>query len=462
LAVLLLLLLLLLDTMVSAPSDPVKLIVVGLGQRARAYCKFIDQEYEQAKVVAVAEPTQARRDNFARQFSVPEDACFKDYKDIAAMGPKAFGADAVLICTQDRMHKECVLAFAPLNYHILCEKPMAPHLEDCKAMYDAVRKSGQIFGMGHVLRYSPHNRTLKKLLDDKVVGDIITINHVEPVGHTHFAHSFVRGNWGREADSSFALLAKSCHDIDILQYFMQSTSTNDHKTLPVAVQSFGSLTHFKRSNKPAEAGDATKCTACDYERTCPYSAKKIYIDSFEGSGAGGWGFWRVISDVEELASIRHSLATTNYGTCVYELDNDVCDNQIVNLTYNTPYGQATVAFTMIAFSTAQCVRKTTIYGSNGELNADGEDKITVHDFRTDKITEYEVPQIKEAGGSHGGGDFGLFRSFLEAIGGVKRGESVDAMQLEHIGCTPLDVFKSHEIVFDAEKSRRQGKVITLS
>jgi predicted dehydrogenase len=112
---------------------------------------------------------------------------------------------------------------------------------------------------------------VKAVIDSGALGEIINIQHIEPVGNQHFAHSYVRGNWGKEADATFALMAKSCHDIDIVSYYLSGLT-------PVKVHSFGSIGHFKRSKKPKEAGAATRCLDCSFEQDCVWSAKKIYVE----------------------------------------------------------------------------------------------------------------------------------------------------------------------------------------
>jgi hypothetical protein len=139
-----------------------------------------------------------------------------------------------------------------------------------------------------VMRYSPYSQEISKIVSSRSLGELVNIVQVEPVGHYHFAHSFVRGNWANEEQSSFSLLTKccqyaciihqsmchqlinfenSCSDIDIIcKWFAPST--------PVRISSFGSLRHFQKSAKPPEAGMATRCLKCPIEKDCPYSAKK--------------------------------------------------------------------------------------------------------------------------------------------------------------------------------------------
>jgi predicted dehydrogenase len=133
---------------------------------------------------------------------------FDDWAKVAAL-PKF--ADAVVISVMDHLHAPVVSAFSKLGYHILVEKPMATSVADCVNMAKEVDAAGDlIFGVGHVLRYSPYNTLVKEVLDSGVIGEIVNIQHMEPVGNEHFSHSFVRGNWKSESETSFALMTKCC------------------------------------------------------------------------------------------------------------------------------------------------------------------------------------------------------------------------------------------------------------
>ncbi|MFF7251065.1 Gfo/Idh/MocA family oxidoreductase [Embleya sp. NPDC008237] len=209
-----------------------------------------------AALVAVADPDPARRGALAAEFGIPDDRVFADWRDLAAL-PRL--ADAVIVATPDRLHADPAVAFADLGYALLLEKPMAPTEHEARRIVDAAVRNDVLFAVCHVLRYTPYSVTLKRLIDTGRIGDVVSVEHLEPVGWWHQAHSYVRGQWAVEAESSSMLLAKSCHDIDWLGHLVGR---------PVArVSSFGGLHHFRTENKPAGAGD--RCVTCPVERTAP-------------------------------------------------------------------------------------------------------------------------------------------------------------------------------------------------
>lgn len=425
----------------STSGEPITLAVIGCGQRGNAYASYALREPSACKVVAIAEIRPKTRSLFAQAHAVDKSLIFNSWRELhqaSADTIKTVGkrlADAVIVAVHDQMHMEVVLAFAAQGYHILCEKPMSTNLEDCIKMEAAVKKAGIIFGMGHVLRYSPYNAALTEVVRSGELGPLINIVHVEPIGYYHFAHSYVRGHWAKEEESCFSLMTKSCHDIDILYHWLSPSG-------PSRVSSFGSLRHFRKESKPPAAGAATKCLECPYEKDCAYSAKKIYLDRVS-EGHKGWPVSPIVDGVPDIESVEYALRHTKWGQCVYESDNNVCDNQVVNLEFDNG---ATASFTMVAQTSLICERQSRLHFAFGEIVGDMT-SFTVTDFRKG-TTKTHTPKLE--GGGHGGGDLGLIRTFVEA---VRTGRQ------ELLGTDVSEVLKSHLTVFAAEASRREGRVV---
>ncbi|KAJ7179848.1 hypothetical protein C8R43DRAFT_1055757 [Mycena crocata] len=427
--------------MPTVPRTPVTLAIIGCGQRGKAYAAYALQSPDFCKVVAIAEPRPKTQRRFADAHKVDQTLVFDSWQALHAASEETINtigkrlADAVVIAVQDHMHKEVVLAFAAQGYNILCEKPMATSLEDIIEIEEAVNRAGTIFGMGHVMRYSPYSREITEYVRSGALGKLVNIVQVEPVGYYHFAHSYVRGNWNTEKDSSFSLMTKCCHDIDIICFWL-SPST------PARVSSFGSLQHFRKSSKPEEAGNALRCLDCPMEKDCAYSAKKIYLDPVS-RGSTGWPVSPLVDGVPDIENVTHALRTGPYGQCVYESPNDVCDHQVVNFEFSDG---ASASFTMVAYTSLICDRQVRLHFTHGEIVGDMR-TFTVHDFRTGARTQ-SVP--RDEGGGHGGGDLGLIRAFVKAV----RTGRQDAL-----GTTLAEVVKSHMTVFAAETSRKEGRVV---
>jgi predicted dehydrogenase len=418
--------------MMAQSKKPITAVIVGAGGRGMTYAAFALEHSDRLKIVGVAEPRPFNRQKMAEIYELPSQNVFSDWKDLAA---KPRLADVAIICTQDRMHLDPAVAFASLKYHLLLEKPMAPNEADCVRIVEAVKANHILFGVCHVMRYTRYTQTLKSVLASGAIGEIVSIQHLEPVGYWHQAHSFVRGNWGNSVKSSPMLLSKSCHDLDWLRYVMGTSCK--------AVSSFGALIHFKKSQKPAQAGKATRCLACAYEHECPYSAKKIYLGRLEHGEA--WWPVDVLTPEPTVATVTAALENGPYGLCVYECDNDVVDQQVVNMLFE---GDKTAAFTMTAF-TKQADRKTRIFGTRGEIYGNG-DTIEVYDFLTDqtRLIETEASDGTILGG-HGGGDYGLMDRFVGAIA------DEDASQILSGADESLE---THRMVFRAEKARLNNTV----
>jgi len=181
------------------------------------------------------------------------------------------------------------------------------------------------------------------------------------------------------------------------------------------------------------------------EAECPYSAKKIYLNPVS-QGNVHWPASTIVDGIPDIENIADALKTGPYGQCVYESNNNVCDNQVVNIEFSSG---ATVSFTMVAFTDLICERQTRLHFTHGEI-VGNMSSFTVTNFRTNRTTQHHPTS---EGGGHGGGDTGLIRAFVEAVRtGNQKILDTDASE----------VLRSHLTVFAAEASRKDGNIINCT
>lgn len=418
------------------PVDCPTFLVLGAGSRGNIYAGYLADHPDEGRVVGVAEHQPVRREAFVARHGLPTDRVFATWAD-AFEQPRL--ADAVIIATQDADHVAAALAAIAKGYHILLEKPIAPTEAETRAVIEAAEAAGVFLAVCHVLRYTPHTIALRRLLDEGAIGTLHSIEHLEPVGFWHQAHSFVRGNWRNEAESSPMLLAKSCHDLDWLLAVAGRPCER--------ITSFGSLSHFTRANQPEGAAD--RCLQCPahIERSCPYSAPRFYLGALD-RGLIDWPVSVITSDPTR-DGVLEALENGPYGRCVYACDNDVVDHQVVSMEFA---GGLTATFTMTAFTTMRG-RNTRLFGSHGEITTDSR-VITIDDFRTGerRVIDTEVEADTGAAGGHGGGDGGLISAFAAAL---RLGDR------SLVSSVAGESLRSHLMVFAAERARRQGTVETV-
>ncbi len=416
--------------------------VIGAGSRGAGYADFIRNHPEIGTVTAVADPREHYRRNLAQQFAMAEENVFADWRELLDR-PRL--ADAVIIATPDSLHTGPAIAAAQKGYHILLEKPMAPTDDECRRIIAAVQAAGKLFAVCHVLRYTDYTTRFRELVQGGAIGDLVSLQHLEPVGFWHQAHSFVRGNWRNESESSFMLLAKSCHDLDWIRFLIDSPCRR--------VSSFGNLYHFRPENRPPNAAD--RCLDCPVEPSCPYSAKRSYLGLIE-RGSTGWPV-NVLTPDPTVESVTQALREGPYGRCVYACDNDVVDHQVVNLEFA---GGQTAVFTMTAFHPGGH-RQTRAFGTRGYIEGDGE-TLKHFDFLTCRWQTVDTRSGDASiTGGHGGGDFRLMQRFTAAVAAAVAGEPLEAAA-RGILSGPDETLETHLTVFAAERARRQGTVETVS
>ena len=411
----------------------VTMAVIGAGQRGlHSYSPYALRYPDELQFVAVADPCVERHQKFQHMHGLPDTMCFADWRELLAQ-PKL--ADAVLITTQDRQHYEPAIAALKAGYHVLLEKPMSPDARECIEMGNCAQQYGRIFSICHVLRYTPFFATIKRLLDEGAIGRLISIQLNENVAFWHYAHSFVRGNWRNSSLSSPMILAKSCHDMDILLWLAGADCIN--------ISSFGTLTHFTAENAPA--GAPLRCLdGCPVADTCIYYAPRQYLTEHLGWPTS------VISNDLSIEARTQALHEGPYGRCVYHCDNNLVDHQVVAAEFAN---EVTAAFTMCAF-TDGVHRTLKLMGTRGEIRATMDtDEIEVCSFSTRKKQHITI-EYQEGHVGHGGGDFGIMHDFVRLV-------QNEHVQQESRTSASISV-QSHLMAFAAEQSRLEKRVINLN
>lgn len=465
---------------------PIKAILIGAGNRGMTvYGQYALKNKDKLRFVAVAEPISSRLEKFSLLHHIPPELCYDTWEDLIA---KEKLADVAFICTQDQLHIEPTIMALEKGYNVLLEKPMAHTLEGCVNIIKKVEETGKILGISHVLRYTDFFSTIHNIIKQGLLGEIINISHRENVSWYHIAHSFVRGNWRNVEQSSPMILAKCCHDLDLLFWLVGSP--------PKKISSFGNLKHFKRENAPENAPNFC-IEGCPIENSCLYYAPRIYIDiepilqilmhskkwfyKFVSNlrkihpkflkilskiikslkPLVVWKDWPVepiyfgqpeesIGDYSDEAKIS-ILKRSCYGKCVYKCDNDVVDHQIVNIEFEN---EVTASLTMHGFSDREgrTLRidgtKTTLIGEFG----DSYQQILLRDHYSSSEEIIFKKYLSSGSSGHRGGDYILIEKFIEAI-------------LDPYESQPLtdarESMESHLMAFAAEESRLMEKVIDM-
>lgn len=407
-----------------------KLGLIGAGQRGMIYAEYAYNS-KRADIIAVVEPDDKRRKLAADKFNIPLESQFKSVEEFYQLGKIC---DAIIIASMDRDHYEQTMDGLELGYDILLEKPISPSPQECVKIQEKAHEKKCHVIVCHVLRYTNFFAEIKKIIDSNELGKVITIQHNENIGNYHIAHSFVRGNWRRSDLASPLIMQKSCHDMDILTWLVNSNAKR--------ISSYGDLTYFKEENAPMNSSD--RCLACKAAEECRFDVRKAYMPI-----RGQWPATVVSQDQTEEGLLK-ALETSPYGRCVYRCDNDVCDNQVSLIEFENG---VTVSFNVSGFTNRMC-RTIKIMCENGEIRGDdGLNIIEVTRFASNAVGGYEQRVIHPGSveGGHGGGDTGLMVDFLDMLEGDGKDSrsSIDRS------------VESHIMACAAEEARITGKTIDI-
>ena len=289
-------------------KKPVTAIIVGAGHRAFVYSELAKTNPELLQIVGVADPNPVRRKKAMEYFGFGEDMCFESAEELAKKGKLA---DAVINGTMDEQHIDTAVPLLDAGYDMLLEKPFAVNEEEMRRLVACARKNNSKVMICHVLRYTPFYYSIKERIASGEIGDIDWDDIESGKAFHHLSTSYIRGKWANsDKCHTTMLLAKCCHDIDLMMWFMSETK-------PVQISSFGSKYQFKPENAPE--GSGTVCMKdCPYVDTCNFSTKRLYIDHPDR-----WSFyvWDALEHIDNPTiedKINLMKSDNPYARCIYK------------------------------------------------------------------------------------------------------------------------------------------------
>jgi len=416
-------------------SESLRAVLIGCGNRGQMFGSLCRKSSGRVRIVSVAEPRDDWRRLEAERNGIPPEHAYAGYEQ--ALGQGSPPVDLAIIAASDRVHYPAAMLALKKGCRILLEKPVAQTPAETVRMARVADELGLPVAVQHELRYSPFFQAVHEIARSGRLGQVYSYTHTEHVAYWHQTHSFVRGHFGDTGSSNPMILAKSCHDLDLIPWILDDRVTK--------VASFGRLDHYTAENRPVGAPD--RCTdGCPVGDTCIHNAAVFYLGP-----RTDWPVAMIGADMSPEAR-RERLAASPYSRCVYGGYNDAVDHQSVMM--ETEHGTI-CTFTMHGFSAQEeCGRKIRLDGTAGILRGDmGRGEIMVYEHVNAPFGTRVEPEMIEMGdrGGHGGGDEILFRHVIDYFTGA--------------GDTPLatlqNAVESHLIGWAAEEARRDNRIVFM-
>lgn len=442
---------------------PCRIMLAGAGDRGQTYMSWIRENPQSMTLTALSDPVESRRKIISKQHGLDDTRCFGDWKE---MHSASVEADAVIIATQDNQHLEPALFFLKEGLHVLLEKPMVTDLDSVRKLVQAAQQSSGSLTICHVLRYDPLFRKIKEICDSKKLGSIQSMYHAENISWYHYAHSFVRGNWRNSKESSPLILAKSCHDLDLIQWMIPGK--------PKSIQSHAGRSVFIENPERPErcSPSCPEFSSCNFEVQNTYlygKSMKLALSRLPGfiglagkvllrypkfsrkiPGLKQYDYWKewptsTISDDLTPQGVRQALKTGLYGRCVYRCDNDQPEHWESIIEFDSG---ASVVFRLHGMSSEEG-RTLRIDGSEGTLDAKfgsvHEIRVTYHNGRPSELFKFDAGLL-----GHRGSDFALMKDWYKVLKGDSPQTSAPESALSHI------------MAFAACEARESGKRVTFT
>ena len=419
----------------------IKAVVVGFGDRGSIYASYALLRPEELQVVGVVDVDKKRLALAKELHHLDDKQLFTDLDECLN---QSLDCDLYINGTMDQLHYEVLKKLIKTKKAVLTEKPIVGKKEELLELEELAKENNTPVYVGHVLRYTPFYKTIKQLILAGEIGEIRSMEMAEHVGSAHYAGSYVRGKWNNEDEcGSSLLLAKSCHDLDIMCWL-------NNNSAPHYVSSFGSQRYFKEKDAPSDATEL--CEDCPHQNDCYFSSKNMYIKADFSNE-----LTRIDKNTQSEKEIKEYLRNCNYGRCVYKIKEfNLVDRQVVNVEFNNG---SICSFTLVGGAPEAC-RTISVIGTKGEITGKFEEGIIY--LKKDKVNT-TIPEVRRIDVNesihndglmlgHAGGDYEIMKTLLSHLNGNR-----DIITITKLS----DSINGHLVAYAADEAREQYKIVEL-
>jgi hypothetical protein len=424
-------------------------VILGYGDRSSRYAEYAKLMPNEAEIVGVIDISEMKLKQAQEAFQLPQDKLYKNLDEFLSQNVQC---DVVINGTMDQLHYVTTMALLEKGYNVLLEKPVTGNPNELLDIQRKAKEKGCKVVVCHVLRYTPFYSGIKRAVDSGKLGKIVSMQLNEHVWHGHFVNSYVRGKWRNEKEcGSGFLLAKCCHDTDLMCWLNNSTH-------PVKVSSFGSRNFFCEKNAPE--GATQYCYQCPHQKDCMFDAYKFELEKDFIPFYTWLGVGKPLDEITREEKIEF-LKKDVYGQCVYKTDMDIVDRQCVSVEFEN----GSIGTLNMIGGASKAGRHIHIVCEYGEVVGYIEDnKYIVRTFdKKDVWYHDEVFDLNEKNalnddednsvGGHYGGDYFIMKDLVRYLNGEKTSVATTVID---------DSVNSHLICYAAEESRKEKKVVEIA
>ena len=299
--------------------------------------------------------------------------------------------DSVIVTTKDSLHHVYSCRAMELGCDVITEKPMTISAEQCAAVLQTQKKTKRNLRVSFNYRYSPPRTQIKHLLNNDVVGDVLSVDFHWMLDTRHGADYFRR--WHRNKENSGGLLVhKAAHHFDLVNWWLDTRPKTVYATGKRAFYVPGTGERLGLHRRSERCHDCPENTACPFFLSLAdnESLKRLYLNQEAYDG-----YYR--------------------DRCVFSDAIDIEDSMALTVSY---FNGVQMSYSLNAFMPWEGY-VIVFNGTRGRLEHKCEESVCINADGTvpgalkkegtwirvypHAAPAYEVP-VWEASGGHGGGD----------------------------------------------------------